>query len=466
VFDQSVIDGLVQNPSENLNVELKRWINPTETLGEEKIAKAALSLRNRNGGYLVIGFDNDSLTPDDDHEPADARDLFHLDAIQGIVSRYASDPFQIEVAWGRRDHKEYPVIVIPPGFKTPVAAKRDLLDGTRSAVKFGVVYCRSLNSNGVPSTTEAKPTDWADIIEMCFDNREADVGRFIRRHLAGLDLTSLSEYTRYLPQQIPATLCDRAKKAVDQGEVRCSNAIKERALSSDEKTLLGYGFWSIGLVVEPQRNDAVPNREFLSKIFSSNPNYTGWPVWLDSRHNLNVNDHPKVISGVYEYLIVSTVRDFSSHIDFARFDPKGEFFLTRLLQDDGAPKVVEPGKVIDPILMILRVAEAMAVGIAFAKTLEWKPEETTLGFAFRWDNLKERRLTPWANQHLRIPGGGTAHDDSIESCVQFSLDTPLSALAQYVDQATKHLFAAFDGSAIPINVTEGLVRQLFDRKLI
>ena len=81
MFDQSVIDGLVQNPSENLNVELKRWINPTETLGEEKIAKAALSLRNRNGGYLVIGFDNDSLTPDDDHEPADARDLFHLDAI-------------------------------------------------------------------------------------------------------------------------------------------------------------------------------------------------------------------------------------------------------------------------------------------------------------------------------------------------------------------------------------------------
>ena len=150
----------------------------------------------------------------------------------------------------------------------------------------------------------------------------------------------------------------------------------------------------------------------FQKIFSSNPNYTGWPVWLDFRHNLNVNDHPKVISGVYEYLIVSTVRDFSSHIDFARFDPKGEFFLTRLLQDDGAPKVVEPGKVIDPILMILRVAEAMAVGIAFAKTLEWKPEETTLGFAFRWDNLKERRLTPWANQHLRIPGGGTTHDDS------------------------------------------------------
>jgi len=53
----------------------------------------------------------------------------------------------------------------------------------------------------------------------------------------------------------------------------------------------------------------------------------------------------------------------------------------------------------------------------------------------------------------------------IESCVQFSLDTPLSALAQFVDEATKRLFAAFDGASLPRREIEELVRRLFTRKL-
>ena len=61
--------------------------------------------------------------------------------------------------------------------------------------------------------------------------------------------------------------------------------------------------------------------------------------------------------------------------------------------------------------------------------------------------------------------GGTAHDDQVESCVQFSLDTPLSALPQFVDDATKRLFAAFEGATVPRRTIEDFVRRLFERKL-
>jgi len=57
-IDQTRIDDLVARPTESLNVEIKRWINPDEPEGEAKIAKAALALRNRNGGYLIIGQTN------------------------------------------------------------------------------------------------------------------------------------------------------------------------------------------------------------------------------------------------------------------------------------------------------------------------------------------------------------------------------------------------------------------------
>jgi hypothetical protein len=225
------------------------------------------------------------------------------------------------------------------------------------------------------------------------------------------------------------------------------------------------GFWSIALVIDPPHADALPNQEFMARIAASNPNYTGWPMWLDPRLMSNVEDRQKVIKDAFEYLIVSPSPNFSDHIDFARLDPKGEFFLFRLLQDDGVPHQVRPGQVLDPMLMILRVAEAMAVGIAFARALGWTPEQTTLGFAFRWHKLKGRRLTAWANPYSAINEGGVAHDDSVESCVQFSLDTPLSALAQFVDEATKRLFAAFDGASIPGGEIEELVRRLFERRL-
>ncbi len=79
------IGGLVANPSESLNVEIKRWIDPTAPEGIAKIARAAIALRNRNGGYLVIGFDDGTLQPDP-NRPADVRATFHVDVVQGIVS--------------------------------------------------------------------------------------------------------------------------------------------------------------------------------------------------------------------------------------------------------------------------------------------------------------------------------------------------------------------------------------------
>ncbi len=86
-IDQKRIDDLVLNPAEGLNVEVKRWIDPTTPEGQAKVVKAALALRNRNGGYFVVGFDDATLQPDVGNSPPDPRAVWHLDDIQGLVSR-------------------------------------------------------------------------------------------------------------------------------------------------------------------------------------------------------------------------------------------------------------------------------------------------------------------------------------------------------------------------------------------
>ncbi|WP_454644528.1 hypothetical protein [Bradyrhizobium liaoningense] len=462
MVDQQAIDALVANLSESRSVEVKRWIDPNSTHGTEKIVKGLLALRNFNGGYFIVGFDDVTLQPDLQNEPSNVQAIFHVDIIQGLVSQFAHETFEIEVGWAELGGRKYPVIVVPSGVKQAVAAKRDLMDGSRFAVRKGAVYFRTLATNGTVSSAEIMPTDWREIFDICFDNREADVGRFLRRHLAGVDVGAhISAFGS--PTPVP-TLREEAFKLLDDGEARFPKAISARALEPQEKPLLSMGFWSVALVITPPHLDEVPDRDFQSLIGSSNPQYTGWPVWMDTRFMAHAADREKYIDNAIESLVVHAAPDWAYHLDFARLDPVGKFFLHRLIQDDGVPAKVAPGKVIDPILMIWRVAEAIGVGIAFAKALGWKPEDTTLGFAFRWHQLKGRQLHSWSRPWDMMVGG-TAHTDSADGYAELSLDTPLSAVAKYVGDATRKLFASFGGAKVPGHIIEELTTRLFERRL-
>jgi hypothetical protein len=114
---------------------------------------------------------------------------------------------------------------------------------------------------------------------------------------------------------------------------------------------------------------------------------------------------------------------------------------------------VKPGMYLDPILVILRVAEALAVGLSLAQGIGWDADTTMLGFAFQWAKISGRRLEPWANPSVII-NGGTAHQDQIVTSVELPLDTPTSAIAPFVDEVTRPLFALFDGYRIPLAAIE------------
>lgn len=465
-IDHDAITELLSRLTEGLNVEVKSWIDPDQPSGAAKIIKAALALRNRNGGYLVVGFSDQTLKPEAANRPADVRAAFHLDKIQGLISRYASDLFEIGVAFSESDGLEYPVIVIPEGVRTPVATKGDLLDpaSTKKLIHHGDVYFRTLSSNGTPSTAVARPQDWADIVDVCFENREADIGRFLRRQLGG-DLSSFAN--ALVKASGPATppppsLRDKARALLDDGDARFKAALKARPDAKEVKD--SFGTWSIALVIEPPPPDRIPDSNFFNTIASSNPQYTGWPPWLDSRNFTDRSSAPKVKDKAWETIIVS-LQAWSHHVDFFRMDPRGEFYLARIMQDDLTEKV-EPNTTFDPILAILRMADVMAVGLAFAKALGWDPESTILGFGFRWTHLNGRQLDCWSNPEVPISASGPAHDDTVETFVEIPLVIPANALAPYVGQALRDLFVLFNGYVMPSAAIEHWVRRLVERKLL
>jgi hypothetical protein len=466
VINQERIDGLVSRPGESLNVEVKRWINPDDPSGAAKIVRGAFAIRNRNGGFFIVGFDDKTLKPDVGNAPANVRALFHLDKIQGLISRYVLELFEIGVGFGSRDGQEYPVIVIPEGVQVPAVAKRPLIDGQNQAlISLGDVYFRTLQANGTPSTSLARPEDWREILEICFENREANIGRFLRRHLTGQDLGPLIAALGATAATASPTLREQADALLADGEQRFARALQQRtlALTTAENALVEALTWHVALVIDPLRPDAIADQTFLATVASSNPNLTGWPVWLDARFNTDERTRPVVRDNGWETLILS--RLMFQHIDFDRLDPSGKFYLRRLLQDDARPDRVPPGSVLDPILAIQMVAEAMIVGLAFARGLGWDPGTTRLGFAFQWTNLKGRVLESWSNPYVTIPPRGSAAEDQIRTYVEVPLDTPAAAIAPAVDEATRRLFALFAGYRMPTDSIEEWIRRLIERRL-
>ena len=47
------------------------------------------------------------------------------------------------------------------------------------------------------SSAPAQPGDWRQIMDLCFNNREADLGGFVRRHLLSSELPNVLAETRH-----------------------------------------------------------------------------------------------------------------------------------------------------------------------------------------------------------------------------------------------------------------------------
>lgn len=455
---------LIDRPGESLSVELKRWIDPDQPEGIAKIAKAALALRNFDGGYLVIGFDNNTLEPDKENVPDDVTSAFHIDKIQGIVSRYTSEPFEISIELPERDGQQYPVIVIPSGVKTPVAAKSELrlTNGGKPLIQVNDVYIRSLQSNNTPSTTKATWKDWSKVVEICFDNREADIGRFLRRHLGGITPDIVKEFTSVLAREPETTTEELLLSYLQESKDRYGKIVEDRKI-----TLPKHGSWEVALLIIGQVPEHSANRNFLNLLGSSNPDYTGWPVWLDSQGFIDENSRPFVYERIWESFIASLDSGWSNNVDFMRLDPKGKFYLYRALQEDisGSQRAPIPLTALDFGLPVIRTAEAIAVGIAFSKAMGCVPENTLLSFAFRWSGLSGRELSSWAQPGSYISPGRKAYQDDVIAYVNVPLDTPLSALGEYVNQVIQPLLEVFDGFFLGKEEVEDFTRRLIERRL-
>lgn len=240
-------------------------------------------MRNRGtGGFILVGFDNQTSAPDTAGAPSDVRTAFHADKVNGLVNKHASERFEVHVHFPVRDGQEFPVLEVDAGTEALVAAKRPLqYANDDTLVKQHAVYIRSLSQNNTPSTGEPRSDDWSSILDPLFDNREADIGRFLRRHLDSRQIRELGREAdeaveeRGEPGPPPVA---RALTFLQDGYERFK---AERTRRNAQ--LPRHGAWEVAVVVEGATLGGAPTEDYLNLISASNPRYTGWPAWIDSR---------------------------------------------------------------------------------------------------------------------------------------------------------------------------------------
>jgi Schlafen, AlbA_2 len=471
--DRERAEQLVARPAESLNVELKSWIDPSVPQGQLKILKAAMALRNRGGGFLVIGFD-DKTSQADPNPPSDVRRVYKLDPIQQLVSRHSSEPFDVSIEFVERSGLTHPVIIVPAGVRVPVAIKKPLINASGGELlKLGEVPFRTLRANLTFSSADAGPNDWKDIMEICFDNREADIGRFVRRHLGGLDPETIRHIASALNLQPTAadsqSLEERARQLLFRGRARYENVKAWRGISAgSEEFALRWGTWEVAAVIDPPIHGRAADQEFYNLVIGSNPRLTEWPSWPDTRAFGDMYSRPDTREGAWESLVISVGSSTTlpwDFFNFMRLEPDGQFYQLRALDDDALARMrgARPGSSLDPGLMVQQVADAMAVALRFAAVLGCDTQTARIGLSFHWTGLKDRNLLAWQSRFTPPLQEQTASDDQATSFVVLPLDTSPSALAPYVEKAVKVLFAKFRGYAMPMAQVENMLRRLMDR---
>ncbi len=112
---------------------------------------------------------------------------------------------------------------------------------------------------------------------------------------------------------------------------------------------------------------------------------------------------------------------------------------------------------------MLRVGEAIAVGLAFGKALR-ADDQSSLQFMFRWKGLAGRELTSWADP-MRYITPRKAIQDAVTSSVSIPIETPLSAITEHVKTVVRPLFEIFDGFSMPDSVVDEVTQKLLERRL-
>ena len=152
--------------SEDLDIEFKRSLPLGEKAGKAKLAKEICALANHNGGWIVLGREDDGSYP-----AALPEDLSGVDqdTINQIASAYLQPVPHCSVRWVKPNNVAFDVLVIwvSPLGVSPVSGAKNGPNGENGGtigITKGTHYIRKAGPVSAPIES---PDEWQTVIRRC-----------------------------------------------------------------------------------------------------------------------------------------------------------------------------------------------------------------------------------------------------------------------------------------------------------
>jgi hypothetical protein len=433
---------MVEAPCRSLEVEYKSWRNLDHTEDRAELARDIAALANHGGGFIVFGFDERTLTPDDT-DPF--RTDCTIDRITAIVRAYLDPPIRCDVVPVMSTAGVvHPVIRVAGHDATPVCVRQDgPVIGSVKLIERGAYYIRKHGPIaagrhiGIPRPQSGRieiPQDWAPLIRRCV-RRDREV-------LLGM-LEAAIEGRAQTPDLAQRLLIwHRAARAaflalVPRSPVADSLARRHYALS--------YGFE----LIRPEMLEPAQLADALRRtVFALQPQFrSGWNMFdppyrraVQARFVLD----PESGDEEQDFLETAWLRDRNpgETADFWRVSPRGLASIVRgyaedMTQSSPLPPI-RPGTCLSPSTLTQEVAELVCHARAFARLFGGVRR---VAFRCEWWGLAGRELfdtdARWAHR-------GPAPDDRRVAALLVPVATLAQAWPEVVAQLIAPVLRAFE----------------------
>lgn len=437
------LQDLLSRAHEELDTELKGWLNLSLEEHKANLAQAMLALANHGGGFVLIGFTkkNGSWEPLEPR-PSDL-DSYSQDCINDIVQRYAEPPFHCTVhhVAHPQNGKLFPIVIVPGHHRVPIRAKRH--GPNEEHIHQNAYYIRR---PGPKSESPQSGREWDELISRCVMAARDDLLERIREILQGGHPAAQNK-----EEDENRALHEWIDRSID----RFDSLVAEN-LQDEKPSRYSRGIWYVAYSIRGI-SSSMALSEFLNVLRKTRGHETGWPPWwVPSREEIA----PYPYNGVVECWLRelrspsifeptrSDVFQYSGHSDFWRASPKGMMFLLRGYEEDSDPHV-EPGTMVDVTLPIWRIGECLLHAERLAKAIG-SNVATSVTIRITWKGLSGRTLISWATpRRIFFDPRGPSRQDSVTSEITVATDLISETLPEIVKTLTKPLYETFDFFDVP-----------------
>ena len=443
----SKIQFIIDNLQENLEVEVKNWLNGLESNNDKaKLAKEIIALANSGGGYVFIGFSDETQNLEEITPQEGVLEIFTQDTIAEIIQRYVSPPCQCQVEMVSKNGSDivHPVIVVPGDHRTPLFAARGSED---ESLQQGRVYVRRPGGYSEPARNQ---DDWEKLIERLVKARQSEMLGAIREILNPSSLLVNKNE-------------DVDLKSWDEESYQAWKNIVD-GFSEDDPRRLDQGHWTISFSISSFHVDSLTVlHNFLDRQM---PKYSGWPPFTFLHRN---PVRPRVQGDLITAYIGATTEEETptsraDHSDYWRISRDGRGFMLRPMQEDreGYPGQRYPapvGPFFDWVLPIYRMTEILKYIEHLSN--QFGSEDSRFELFVRYVHTNGRKLEQ-AGWRYHLHEGAVCHIDELENTISSEISNISTNIEEIIYTLLRPIFEQFDFSELPRNLVTNVVRDALD----